>query len=219
MSFNFWRVNHFRKWVSRWWFQIFFMFTPIRGRFPFWLIFFFQLGWFNHHLGVICHPFTTAVYCLYLSLSKCCIGLVRLKVTDLQEPLLRELKAASYFEWRPSTGNWEIWKQTLVEAPAGGNHLTVELMNGGLTVCWVYWKRMIFIAMFSLPQCTGGLHYALFAAADIVLLPIDSLACRSWTGRVEICDECNSESCEAKGRGVDCPVYSHKAGWCKAKLV
>ena len=126
----------------------------------------------------------------------------------------------SYFEWRPSTGNWKIWKQTLVEAPAGGNHLTVELMNGGLIVCWVYWKRMIFIAtsMFNLPQCTGGLHYALVTAADIVLLPIDSLACRSWTGRVEICDECNLESCEAKGRGVDCPVYSHKAGWCNVKL-
>ena len=41
----------------------------------------------------------------------------------------------SYFEWHPSTGNWKIWKQTLVEAPAGGNHLTVELMNGGLIVC------------------------------------------------------------------------------------
>ena len=26
--------------ISRWWFQIFFMFTPIWGRFPFWLIFF-----------------------------------------------------------------------------------------------------------------------------------------------------------------------------------
>ena len=77
---------------------------------------------------------------------------------------------------------------------------------------------MIFIAMFSLPQCTGGLHYALVAAADIVLLPIDSLARRSWTGRVEMCDECNLESCEAKGRGVDCPVYSHKAGWCNVKL-
>ena len=25
---------------SRWWFQTFFVFTPIRGRFPFWLIFF-----------------------------------------------------------------------------------------------------------------------------------------------------------------------------------
>ena len=79
---------------------------------------------------------------------------------------------------------------------------------------------MIFIAtsMFNLPQCTGGVHYALVTAADIVLLPIDSLACRSRTGRVEICDECNLESCEAKGRGVDCPVYSHKAGWCNVKL-
>ena len=28
------------KYVSRWWFQIFFIFTPIRGRFLFWLIFF-----------------------------------------------------------------------------------------------------------------------------------------------------------------------------------
>ena len=65
------------------------------GKIPILANIFFQLGWFNHHLGVICHPFTTAVYCLYLSLSKCCIGLVRLKVTDLQEPLLRELKAAT----------------------------------------------------------------------------------------------------------------------------
>ena len=31
-----------KKWlyVTRWWFQIFFIFTPITGRFPFWLIFF-----------------------------------------------------------------------------------------------------------------------------------------------------------------------------------
>ena len=27
-------------WLTRWWFQIFFIFTPIWGRFPFWLIFF-----------------------------------------------------------------------------------------------------------------------------------------------------------------------------------
>ena len=27
-------------WLSRWWFQIFFIFTPIWGRFPIWLIFF-----------------------------------------------------------------------------------------------------------------------------------------------------------------------------------
>ena len=29
-----------RWWISRWWFQMFFIFTPIWGRFPFWLIFF-----------------------------------------------------------------------------------------------------------------------------------------------------------------------------------
>ena len=28
------------KKITRWWFQIFFIFTPIWGRFPFWLIFF-----------------------------------------------------------------------------------------------------------------------------------------------------------------------------------
>ena len=26
-------------WLTRWWFQIFFIFTPLWGRFPFWLIF------------------------------------------------------------------------------------------------------------------------------------------------------------------------------------
>ena len=30
---------------SRWWFQIFFIFTPIWGRSPFWLIFFRWVGW------------------------------------------------------------------------------------------------------------------------------------------------------------------------------
>ena len=30
---------------TRWWFQIFFIFTPIWGRFPFWLIFFDYTGW------------------------------------------------------------------------------------------------------------------------------------------------------------------------------
>ena len=34
--------------LADWWFQIFYMFIPIRGRFPFWLIFF-QMGW-NHQL-------------------------------------------------------------------------------------------------------------------------------------------------------------------------
>ena len=31
---------HGWKTTSRWWFHIFFIFTPIWGRFPFWLIFF-----------------------------------------------------------------------------------------------------------------------------------------------------------------------------------
>ena len=33
-------VHLHAKWSSRWWFQIFFIFTPTWGRFPFWLIFF-----------------------------------------------------------------------------------------------------------------------------------------------------------------------------------
>ena len=32
----------FEKWMTGWWFQIFFIFIPIWGRLPFWLIF---LGW------------------------------------------------------------------------------------------------------------------------------------------------------------------------------
>ena len=35
--------------MTRWWFQIFFIFTPICGRFPFWLYNIFQMGW-NHQL-------------------------------------------------------------------------------------------------------------------------------------------------------------------------
>ena len=29
---------------------------------------------------------------------------------------------------------------------------------------------------------------------------------------------CRVENCEAKGRGVDCIAFSHKAGWCNVKL-
>ena len=44
----FWGYHHLRKhpylyiyiYISRWWFQIFFVFTPIWERFPFWLIWF-----------------------------------------------------------------------------------------------------------------------------------------------------------------------------------
>ncbi len=32
--------GHPKWWFTGWWFQIFFIFTPIWGRFPFWLIFF-----------------------------------------------------------------------------------------------------------------------------------------------------------------------------------
>ncbi len=34
------RGNTKREWCTRWWFQRFFIFIPIWGRFPFWLIFF-----------------------------------------------------------------------------------------------------------------------------------------------------------------------------------
>ena len=38
----FWQTLGWRrfKYITGWWFQIFFIFTPIWGRFPFWLIFF-----------------------------------------------------------------------------------------------------------------------------------------------------------------------------------
>ena len=45
--------------VSRWWFQIFFFFTPIWGRFPIWLIFFRWVETTNQvwiHLGLIGGP-------------------------------------------------------------------------------------------------------------------------------------------------------------------
>ena len=49
---------------SRWWFQFFFIFTPIWGRFPFWLIFFRLVGsttnqkksWFNLRKNKKKHP-------------------------------------------------------------------------------------------------------------------------------------------------------------------
>ena len=42
-----WKLVTSKGYKSRWWFQVFFIFTPIWGRFPFRLIFF-QMGWFNH---------------------------------------------------------------------------------------------------------------------------------------------------------------------------
>ncbi len=40
------RQTFWYPWMTRWWFQTCFIFTPIWGRFQFWLIFF-QMGW-NH---------------------------------------------------------------------------------------------------------------------------------------------------------------------------
>ena len=37
----------FGGWFTRWWFQIFAIFTPTWGHDPIWLVFF-QMGWFNH---------------------------------------------------------------------------------------------------------------------------------------------------------------------------
>ena len=37
---NDFQYNSYHMYISRWWFQIFSVFTPARGRFPFWLIFF-----------------------------------------------------------------------------------------------------------------------------------------------------------------------------------
>ena len=59
---GFWMVwkGHIEEhgWKSGWWFEIFFVFTPIEGRLPSWLIFF-QMGW-NHQLEIdVC----TAVTC------------------------------------------------------------------------------------------------------------------------------------------------------------
>ena len=46
---NAWLAGKFQAWMmTRWWFQTFFIFTPIWGRFPFWLIII-QMGW-NHQL-------------------------------------------------------------------------------------------------------------------------------------------------------------------------
>ena len=39
--------------ASRWSFQIFFLFTPTWGNDPIWLAHIFQMGWFNHQLGII----------------------------------------------------------------------------------------------------------------------------------------------------------------------
>ena len=81
--------NFYTSNLSGWWFQIFFIFTPTWGRFPFWLIFFrwvettnqlwlspyrffsslMTLRWWlvvNHHLQSPGHLFSTQVQGLFL---------------------------------------------------------------------------------------------------------------------------------------------------------
>ena len=41
------------KWLTRWWFQIFFIFIPSWGRFPFWLIFFKWVGSTTNQLKMV----------------------------------------------------------------------------------------------------------------------------------------------------------------------
>ena len=44
-----WAVMLFvERWKTRWWFDIFFIFNPVWGRFPIWRAYF-SSGWFNHH--------------------------------------------------------------------------------------------------------------------------------------------------------------------------
>ena len=45
--------GRFENTKTRWWFRIFFIFTPTVGRLPIWGIFF-QMGWFNHQLVLVC---------------------------------------------------------------------------------------------------------------------------------------------------------------------
>ena len=50
----------FHMYISRWWFQIFFIFTPTWGRFPFWLIFFKGVGTTNQvciYIYIFVNPF------------------------------------------------------------------------------------------------------------------------------------------------------------------
>ena len=68
------------QWKSRWWFQIFFIFTPTCGRFPFWLIFFKGVETTNQKWCLSNHPFSPFFcqefpapersYLSYLQLSK-----------------------------------------------------------------------------------------------------------------------------------------------------
>ena len=69
------------KYLSWWWFQIFFIFTPIWGRCPFWLIFF-KRGW-NHQL-VVCSELLDAS-CKYLHYGSTVWSSVGKKTHAVQE--------------------------------------------------------------------------------------------------------------------------------------
>ena len=49
-------------WISKWWFQIFLIFTPTSGNHPMGLIFFLQIGWFNHQPDIHIHPVAEVWY-------------------------------------------------------------------------------------------------------------------------------------------------------------
>ena len=55
-------TDGFISWFSRWWFQIFVIFTPTWGNDPIWLYNIFQMGW-NHHLDILCVVFY-AFFCV-----------------------------------------------------------------------------------------------------------------------------------------------------------
>ncbi len=50
---NRWWFRRVKK-ITRWWFQTFVIFTPIWGRFPFWLIFFRWVGSTTNQIIIIC---------------------------------------------------------------------------------------------------------------------------------------------------------------------
>ena len=53
--FHWGKYIHIFIYISRWWFQMIFLFSPpsLGKMNPFWLIFFFEMGWFNHQTGFV----------------------------------------------------------------------------------------------------------------------------------------------------------------------
>ena len=56
------RLLYIYIWISGWWFQIFFTFTPNFGEDEPILTHIFQMGWFNHRLDMYSYHFLTARY-------------------------------------------------------------------------------------------------------------------------------------------------------------